>query len=834
MWHKQFVYWIAIALLGASPCFAQKNAVYNMFLEEPIPANGSETYFNAPILRWPFQKGKLSKYELQLSKDPNFQDASSITVKDLESAFYNPHQILDQGKWWWRYRVLDKDWSKPLYFIVNNKAQSMVSPKAEVFLAGVPVGHPRIFAWNSKTNLKQRALLPEALAIVTEAKQALEEKTPSEKDAIASVKGENELQDQKLNQDAVVGLGNRMHKMVLALSQGYLLTENALFQEKAIEIGLEIARWDSKGVTGSSDFMDGVCMYDMAIVFDNFHASLTQEQQKILLDAIHIRAAQFYKSWLNNIDSKVLSGHVWQLLLNEFINTSIAVYKHDPDAAKWLKYGYELFLARSPVLGGIDGGWAEGAYYFHMNMETLVEIPQRIKAYTGFDFMAKHPWYQNNADWLVYHFSPGSSADGFGDNTEELFEPPASYASFASIMGRLTQNPKYTWYAKKLEAIHPNQLATEPILRWFRLVNEANYPEPNPPSKIEWPMGHLTQEVGVAAFHSNLNVPKQDIMIAMRSSSFGAYGHILADQNSFNILYAGKRLFYRTGYKVSMNDPHRLGWSKHTKSMNGMLVNGEGQPYSVEAYGHFSRFLQGQHLAYLKADASNAYQSKETKEDFGVTQFYRHVVMIQEGYIVIYDELAANKPVNWSWLIHSLENMQLDSLGNQFSASIEEAVGKGRLWSSAPINWGITNKFDVPAVLFRNYQGMRTKEYKDTQWHLKATNKTAQDKMRFLVVLQIGKNGTLTNIQTLKTVDGNQKIQIGNWTIEASLSTELAPQLLIQSNKHNTAFSAYGNNLLFKSNTYSGTVEGSSKMVELLNGKMKFVEAKDVPLPVIR
>lgn len=834
MLQRQIFYWIILALFSATPCLAQKKAVYNMFLEEPVPVNGSECYFNAPILRWPYQKGKQSKYELQLSKDASFQDANCISVTDLESAFYNPHKLLDQGKWWWHYRVVGKDWSKPLYFIISDKAKPMVSPSAEKFLAGVPDIHPRIFVWDRKSNLKLLAQQPEALAIVAEAKLSLGEKTPSEKDAIASVKGENELQEQKLNQDAVVGLGNRMHKMLLALSQGYLLTDNKLFQEKAIEIGLEIAHWDPKGVTGTSDFMDGVCMSDMAIVFDNFHASLTPVQQKLLLDAIHIRASQFYKSWLNNIDSKVLSGHVWQLLLNEFINTSIAVYKHDPDAAKWLKYGYELFLARAPVLGGLDGGWAEGAYYFHMNMETLVEIPQRIKAYTGFDFMDKHPWFKNNADWLIYQFPPGSSADGFGDNTEELFEPPASYASYASIMGRLTQNPKYTWYAKKLEAIHPHQLANEPVLRWFRLANENNYTEPTVPSKMQWPMAQLSQEVGVAAMHSNLTSTNKDLMLAMRSSSFGAYGHILADQNSFNILYAGKRLFYRTGYKVSMNDPHRLGWSKHTKSMNGMLVNGEGQPYSVEAYGHFSRFLQGKNLAYLKADASNAYQSKETKEDFGVTQFLRNVVMIQDGYIIIYDELASNKPVNWSWLIHSLENMQLDSLGNQFSASIAEAVGKGRLWSSAPINWGITNKFDVPAVLFRNYQGMRTKEYKDTQWHLKATNATPQDKMRFLVVLQIGKAGDQANIQSIKTIEGNEKIQFGNWTVEASLSTHLAPQLIIQSTKDNTAFSAYGDKLVFKSQTYSGTIDGSSKMLELVNGKMKLVEVSDLPMPLIR
>lgn len=831
---KQIFYWILLALIGASPCLAQKKSVYNMFLEEPVPANAVEVYFNSPILRWPYQKGKQSKYELQLSQDSGFTNPSTLYVKNLQTAFYNPHHLLGKGKWYWRYRAVGKEWSNHLYFIVTDKAKNMVSPSAEKFVSAVPPDHPRILTWNTIPHIRRLVNQPEALAIVAEANESLGIKTPSEQDAVASVKGENELQDQKLNQDAVVGMGNRMHKMVLALSQGYLLTANKAYQEKLIDIGIEISHWDPKGVSGSSDFMDGICMYDMAIVFDNCFEILSLAQQKQLLDAIHVRATDFYKSWVNNIDSKVLSGHVWQLLLNEFINTSIAVLKHDPDAGKWLVYGYELFLARAPILGGIDGGWAEGAYYFHMNMETLVEIPQRIKLYTGFDFMALHPWYQQNVDWMIYHFPPGSSADGFGDNTEELFEPPASYASFASIMGRLTQNPKYSWYAKQITDKYPNELASETVLRWFRLVNAPNYPEPKMPNKMDWSMVHLSQEVGVAAMHSNLTSPNNDIMLAMRSSSFGAYGHILADQNSFNILYAGKRLFYRTGYKVSMNDPHRLGWSKHTKSMNGMLINGEGQPYSVEAFGHFSRFLQGQHLSYLKADASNAYQSKETKEDFGLTKFFRHVVMLQDGIIVLYDELAANKAVNFSWLIHSLENMQLDSATNEFTASIQEAVGKGKLWSSEPINWKITNKFDVPAVLFRNYQGMRTKEYKDSQWHLKATNSQSQERMRFLVVLQIGKHGGDTKIRDIKSSYGNQKLQIGDWTIEASLSNQLAPQLIIQSAKRQTAFSAYGNNLLFKANNYMGHIEGSSKIVEMVKGKMTLVETGDLPLPTIR
>ncbi len=144
--------------------------------------------------------------------------------------------------------------------------------------------------------------------------------------------------------------------------------------------------------------------------------------------------------------------------------------------------------------------------------------------------------------------------------------------------------------------------------------------------------------------------------------------------------------------------------------MNGVLIDGQGQPYSAEAYGYFSRFLQGEQLAYMKGDAASAYQSDETKEDYGVTKFNRHIVLLKPGIIVIYDELESKAVASWSWLIHSLKSMELDSVHNTIISSIEGAKGVGKLWSSQPFTWNITDKFEVPAVGYRNYPGMKAKK----------------------------------------------------------------------------------------------------------------------------
>lgn len=124
------------------------------------------------------------------------------------------------------------------------------------------------------------------------------------------------------------------------------------------------------------------------------------------------QSRSFYSDWINQIESKILSGHVWQHILHYFLQTALAVYHHEPEAGNWLTYAYELFLARTPVLGGFDGGWVEGASYFRMNMETVLDIALTGSGHLLDSIMAHYSWYLENVKWMIYHVPPGSVADG--------------------------------------------------------------------------------------------------------------------------------------------------------------------------------------------------------------------------------------------------------------------------------------------------------------------------------------------------------------------------------------------------------------------------------------
>jgi hypothetical protein len=297
----------------------------------------------------------------------------------------------------------------------------------------------------------------------------------------------------------------------------------------------------------------------------------------------------------------------------------------------------------------------------------------------------------------------------------------------------------------------------------------------------------------------------------------------------FNILYGGLPLFYRTGYKVTMDDPHRTGWYQTTKSQNGILVNGEGQPYSSESFGVITRFLQGNEIAYLKGDASNAYPFQKNSPE--VKRFFRHIVLLKPDMVIIYDELESARETSWSWLIHSLQPLKTDEANQTFSASLPHATGIGKLFTSRPVKWEWADTADVPA---KNWLGAKDpdgslKSYDNPQWHLKITSQEKCRSMRFLTILQISPDtGALGKMTKTSDENGEMDISIGPWSISANMDTNRPPDLLIRKKDEKVAFSINSGEILLNGITYSGKADAGSKLLEMIDGKMIFLETGDV------
>lgn len=813
------------------------------------PAMDRPAAKNPPTLLWPSSEGPGS-YTVRLSRDPGFETAETIAAQNIPHAMYNPHRELGAGRWYWQVRSGQNAWSDRHQFLITEDSQRWNPPSAQTLVAAVPQSRPRVLIdAESLASFRARAgEMPEARRIISLADAACGRSPPAESQEILSIRGDDQAKTEKLQKDASERIGQAVFQAVGPLVKAYVLTGDPRYAREAVTWAMVVASWDPKGVTRINDFGDSRIMFSMALVYDTLQEFLDEDQKRILLEATAARASHFYREYVNNKECELLSNHVWQHILHYFFDTSIALLGDHPDADEWLGYLYELFLAREPVLGGEDGGWVHGLAYFRMNVETLVDIPWRIRQYTGFDFFAHTPWYGENAYYCLYGFPPGSAGTGFSDNSHDLPEPRGDYLAYADALSRIVPSAHAAWYRDRIAAATPDltphyqhywrehyvlddkavlSLSDTTMLQWARLKYLYDLLPATPESPQALPKARAFRDVGLVTMHSqNLGEPAgHNLFLALRASPFGTFSHMLSDNNCFNLVYGGDRLFYHTGYKVAMTAPHRLQYYKHTRSHNGILVGGQGQPYSTEAYGWIENFLTGEQLSYAVGNASHAYGGSGETTDAGLKKFRRHVLMLRPDIVVIYDVLEAERSVEWSYLLHSYDTIEMAAAEQTLSTQNRAGRAVVHLLGSEDTAWSVTQEYPVPA---ENWRGNKDPagnpvEYKNNARHFTATSgKTRQ--MRFLAFYQVRPHGEAEGFNEILPIDRNT-FRIGGWKVSAALSPDLPERLQVVNTIEGVSFASAGAILEGPGESATTTPPLTARLSECTDGRTLLQES---------
>jgi hypothetical protein len=249
-----------------------------------------------------------------------------------------------------------------------------------------------------------------------------------------------------------------------------------------------------------------------------------------------------------------------------------------------------------------------------------------------------------------------------------------------------------------------------------------------------------------------------------------------------------------------------------TKSANGVLINGNGQVISTEGISAFKRLLQGSTLAYVKSDASLAYRSTETKENFGVKKFIRHYLLLPPHNIIILDELESDEPADWQWLLHAENSLTIDTLNHQLLSSDSCLV---QFFSTSPSSMSIKDSFDIPLVNFRfvdeDGEGLTT--FDTDQKHFTLKTNSPHSKQRFLSVFSFGNDKVEETINT-ESKDGIRKLQLGDWEIKLVTDTEKEPLFELLNSKTGTYFNMFGNKTKWSDKWTQNLIEGNSYLVE--------------------
>ena len=795
----------------------------------PYPKLDNELVVNPSPLIVPQSLKTKDSIQFELSQDKDFGSSPTsvptitigtrasqpvITSKFVRWNMFNPHQVLNAGTWYWRYRLKSRggepgEWSAPIEFRVSGTEKQFVTPKYEVFFKNMSTTHPRLHPY-------------------------MDDKLAAARKKITSIDGYKNMindADKKVAVDVeamadpfVDNANGQVWLVSQYLHTAYLLTtgqNNAELKEKNPQYKAKmlstVRTLLNKPIP--SDISDNFKLSNAALSFmpayDLFYDELTSEERTKIENILYTIINKFFPWSFGVEENHIFDNHFWQKNMRTYLQIAYLLADKPaqyPKVLPIMEYLYELWTARAPAMGyNRDGGWENGTKYFGDNVETLSYVPLLFGKITGFDFF-QHPWYDNAGKTMIYTWPPTSKSLGFGDGVEWYATPTRQRVAFADFLARQKGDVYAGWYATQ----QPKALRNAPELRLYRMCNfdkkvATALPEDMP--KMIW-----LQDMGEVLMHSDLNNAANDFSMSFRSSTFGSGSHTLADQNSFNLLYKGDYVYHNTGYYINFSGKHNLLSYRHTRAHNSILVNGIGQPFSTTGYGDVVRAMGGDHIAYCLGDASHAYNGISEDElwvdafkkagiaqtpeyGFGKTplkKYRRHMLMLYPNILVIYDELEASEATRWDWLLHSDTKFTIDNTAHTLTTSntAKGFVARTQLFSNDAMSLSQTDQF------FCDPDGGITSKYK-RQWHMTAQIPNSSS-TRVLAIVQVG-----ANEDALLPITQNGNVYtIGDWTIDASMASISTAALKITNStlpEVSFVYDARTNSSLY--DTVSGTMQ---------------------------
>lgn len=797
--------------------------------ETVYPTEGHKLISNPPLFTWPMADYEFpttfppvihekdlddfAKYDFQLGRTRDFSDAESVLHTGLRLAFFNNHQALNPGVWYWRYRVSGKEWSETYQVIIPENLQNFDSPVPDKAWDMLPKEHPRIFVGMDRS----RELTQDQHSLIAwfkkKADAALGKEIGGYKvkgapiPATASVQERNQIMKFRMSYEF-----GAVNKDISDLLYAYEGTSNKAYLHKATLFAEYVLQQDPLDMYRKSDFCGIESMCTLAQIYDMVYTDLTESQRKqyeSFIDALMpMVISHLVQENIGSADG-ILSAHFFQKTFYGMFCTAVIMKNHIPEAETWFKMLYSIWLSRSPGGGFLsDGVWPNGNIgYVHVNMESMVDVYLLYRRLFGVSTF-RHPWYKNCANALAYVLPANSAGDGFGDGCEKIRGNNETRSAFAYILGQELDNPFALGYAAQLSGQQPGA----PFR--FSKASFANYRLQHHPKKIEGgfdrkeiPQSAVFPETGIVTMHTDVLNSKRNLFLSFRSSPFGVGSHGLAEQNSFNLIYKGVPVFYPTGYRVTTQDKHYLLCQKHSRARNTVTVNGKTQAYTHSGYGWIARYLDGTDITYAMGDASKAYvkfdrsainwitvlknvDSYKSEEGFILTEaddpkvkkFRRHLALLRPNVVVVYDELEADKDVTWTFQLNGLQGsaMKLDaSTSNTLTANTKVCDAKAQVFGSSKLNVSLTDTSYIKPFDWLNPQrGRAPKKFEKNQYHAKFENVEKCRKMRFLTLIQIDESNSMKFMDVKPDADG--LITVGGYVIKAELDLNKDARLEIE------------------------------------------------------
>jgi hypothetical protein len=691
------------------------------------PADGAPVPLNPPSLTW-VQEPKALRYEVQWASREDFSDAAGAETR---WCVYTHSEPLKPGPCFWRYRDLYKEgpspWSRIRRFTVPPDAVPFPKPTLEELRRRVPKDHPRLFLRPEDLPKLREWIRGDGRETFGKLRKAADQIVAGELTPEPTVRGSNRdpktrshwwsnrVQTQKACQEAEI------------VTLTWRLTNDKRYAEAARRTVLHLASWDPDGPTNFALNCEAAkpMVYRLPRAYDWGYDALTEEDRAKVRSVMKRRALDAWKSG----EAREGIGHLnrpynshGNRIWHKLAECALATLGEIPEAETWLDYAVNKFFAAYPVWSDDDGGWHEGLSYWGGYMSKVICWTDAAEKALGIESFKK-PFFSHAADYALYTAPPGSPDMGFGDLS---FRPPSSSWSFVREFAQRAGNGRWAWWADRWKM---EEESGEPALR----VLWGARPRVEPKAPMDLPPSRVFRGTGVAVLNATLLDAAENVQLRLKSSPMGRQSHGHDPHNSFTLNAYGEILLTNCVYRDIHGSPFHTKWCWSTKAQNALLVDGEGQKtHSPDPMGRIEAWDFQEGADYVRGEAAAAYPGK-------LKRFARHVVHVKPDLVVVADEIEAEKPATFQWMLHGLGEFRLDEAAQELSLERDKAGVRIRTAAPEPLKFRQWTGFEPPPD--QEYLDSIKRAGFPPQYHVEASTAAPRDSIFALTVIRPYRKG---------------------------------------------------------------------------------------------
>ena len=496
------------------------------------------------------------------------------------------------------------------------------------------------------------------------------------------------------------------------LAFSWLMTRNEAHARVAKQYLLSVLEWKSWQDSREDDLSMAFMARGFSIGYDWLYDYLSPEERTVFLQVIEKAAGWIYR--------ESVEGKQWWTVAYAQNHLAIshaclglgglALMGEHPDAQKWVNLA-TLKVERYLDNGSPDGGWGEGVHYWEYGTRQILVFADALRHVTGKDLYA-HWWLHKAWQFPFYSLSP--SLQGMINFADSNYETDL-VLDIGVTMLRLAaeyRNGYAQWFAQTVGAVKKDGYDRTP---WNFIWYDPSVTAIGPADLLR---SKLFSGIGWAVLRTGWN--ESDTLFALRAGSWWVHTH--ADQNSFILEAYGERFVIDpgygwgySGYYDNVTDPY-VGSIGH----NTVLVDGVGQDLKHPEKrpldgGSIRSFVSAPGYDYVFADASLTYL-------FPMQSFTRQVTWVKPLYFVMYDELKSKKASVFSWLLHTVDKIEV----NEDTAIIRGGKASLIIKILSPEKWS--------GQVLHDQKHMKAWEEEEPMEYLRIDSQKVQN-CRFLVVM---------------------------------------------------------------------------------------------------